>query len=118
MSFDESQLAKDLEDWWLKQAQEEVRQVVPKSVEYGGVGRAVDLVDIGTDLLRAMGTPTEYITPEWATEIGIYFYIRGKMGRWTAALMRGERVSDDTLHDISVYCRMAQRTRQMGGWPA
>lgn len=117
MSLDESQLAKELENWWLDQARHEVEKVVPKSVEYGGVGRAIDLVDIGRDLLRSMNTPDEYITDEWAIEVGIYFYLRGKVGRWTAAIMRGERVSDDTLHDVSVYCRMAQRNRQVGGWP-
>jgi len=112
-----SEMAATLEQWWHDQAQHEVEQVVPKAVEYGGEGRAVDLIDIGKDLLRAMGVEESEITDEWATETGIYFYLRGKVGRWTAALMRKQRVSDDTLHDISVYCRMAQRTRTVGGWP-
>ena len=110
-------LAVEVADWWHAQAQAEIDAVVPKATEYGGHGRAVDLVDIGRDLLRSQGVADDKITDEWATEVGIYFYLRGKIGRWTAAVTRQERVSDDTLHDISVYCRMAQRNRAVGGWP-
>ena len=110
-------LAGQLETWWQDQANVEIEMVVPKAIEYGGEGRAVDLIDIGKDLLRAMKVPEDQITEEWATETGIFFYLRGKVGRWTAAMQRGERVSDDTLLDISIYCRMAQRNRAVGGWP-
>lgn len=112
-----SQAGRELFDWWIEQAIAEANGVIPKMEEYGGLGRAVDLVDIGRDLLRSQQVPESEITDEWATETGIYFYIRGKIGRWTAAITRGDRISDDTLKDISVYCRMAQRARQVGGWP-
>jgi len=114
---DKNDMAKSIETWWHAQAQEEVELVVPKAIEYGGKGRAVDLVDIGRDLLRSQGIAEDKITDEWATEVGIYFYLRGKISRWTAAMTRGERVSDDTMLDISIYCRMAQRNRDVGGWP-
>lgn len=114
---DKQRLAKSLEEWWHEQAQQEVELVVPKAIEYGGHGRAVDLVDIGRDLLRSQNVAEEKITDEWATEVGIYFYLRGKISRWTAAMTEGKRVSDDTLLDISIYCRMAQRNRAVGGWP-
>lgn len=110
-------MARQLETWWHEQAQQEVELVVPKAIEYGGKGRAVDLLDTGRDLLRAQGVDDDKITDEWATEVGIYFYLRGKISRWTAALVEGKRVSDDTLLDISIYCRMARRNRDVGGWP-
>jgi len=114
---EKSRLAHELEAFWHGEADKEINLVVPKAIEYGGHGRAVDLVDIGRDLLRAQGIDEERITDEWATEVGIYYYLRGKISRWTAAITRGDRVSDDTLLDISIYCRMAQRNRQVGGWP-
>ena len=43
---------KELEEWWHKQAAKEVEPLMKKLVEYGGQGRAVDLVDIGMDLAK------------------------------------------------------------------
>jgi hypothetical protein len=101
-----------LSDWWMEIARQEVERVGPKAVEYG----STDLVEIGRDL--------SHLAPMWEgkddeahAELGIYFYIIGKMARWRDAIQRGERVSDDTLHDIGVYVRMAQRVRAVGGWP-
>lgn len=99
-----------LTDWWLDRATEEIDRTVPKAVEYG----ATDLIDIGRDLARTAGRT---VTDEEAAELGIYFYMRGKLSRWTDAVIRGDRVSDDTLFDIGVYTRMAQRVRSHGGWP-
>jgi len=99
-----------IEKWWLDTAAEEVMKVVPKAVEYG----ATDLADIGFNLARAAN---RQVGEEEAAELGIYFYCLGKMARWTDAIKRGDRVSDDTLHDLGVYVRMAQRVRAVGGWP-
>lgn len=99
-----------LSGWWMDLAEEEVRRVVPKAVEYG----ALDLIQIGHDLALTAG---RQVTDEEAAEMGIYFYIRGKLARWTDAIARGDRPSDDTLHDLGVYVRMAQRVRHSGGWP-
>lgn len=99
-----------LTEWWMDKAEEEVRQVVPKAVEYG----ALDLVQIGQDLALTM---KRTVTDAEAAELGIYFYLRGKLARWTDAVITGRQVSDDTLHDIGVYVRMAQRVRDAGGWP-
>lgn len=115
--MDKIGLAAELESWWLAKAQAEVDAVVPKAVEYGGRGNAIDLEDIGADLARLMGADLDHVDWEATVEMGIYFYLRGKVARWTAALLEGRRVSDDTLHDISVYCRMAQRLREVHGWP-
>lgn len=103
-------LARDLYDWWVEKAKDEAEAVVPKAVEYG----ADDLVVIGRELALLMGREVD---DEEATELGIYFYELGKMARWRSAIREGRRVSDDTLHDVGVYIRMAQRNREVGGWP-
>lgn len=106
---------KELGQWWHDQASKEIDPLMAKMEEYGGRGRAVDLIDIGTELARLMGR--DQISEQEATEIGIYFYVRGKMSRWLAAISEGNTVSDDTLYDIGIYVRMAQRNRFAGGWP-
>jgi hypothetical protein len=99
-----------LRRWWLDLAEVEVERTVPKAIEYS----STDLVDIGRDLARCMGRE---IDDEEAAELGVYFYLRGKLARWTGAITNGERISDDTLFDIGVYVRMAQRIRLTGEWP-
>ena len=96
--------------WWRGVAEDEIAAVVPKAIEYG----AGDLEEIGRTLARNMGRE---VTTEEATELGIYFYIVGKLARWSDAVRTRRRVSDDTLHDLGVYVRMAQRNRAAGGWP-
>lgn len=103
-------LSEELTTWWLDLARHEVAAVVPKAVAYG----ATDLRDIGRDLAECMG---RQVDDEEAAELGVYFYLRGKVSRWTNAIIRGDRVADDTLHDTGVYVRMAQRIRSHGGWP-
>lgn len=99
-----------LDDWWLATAEDEIERTVPKVREYG----ATDLIDIGLMLARTMGRTVDI---EEATELGIFFYLIGKIARWQSAIERGDRPSDDTLFDIGVYIRMAQRTRYAGSFP-
>lgn len=99
-----------LTEWWMQQAENEIARTVPKAVEYS----AVDLMDIGHDLARTMGRE---VSDEEAAELGVFFYLRGKVARWVGSVMAGTRVSDDTLFDIGVYVRMAQRIREFGAWP-
>jgi uncharacterized coiled-coil protein SlyX len=112
-----------LEEWWMSKAAAEVEPLIAKMTEYGGEGRAVDLLEIGRDLVAAgVKVPGEPNTPNeleaaWA-ELGVWFYVRGKLARWQAAVTEGRRVSDDTLYDIGIYVRMAQRIREAGGWPS
>ena len=96
--------------WWRELAEAEIERVVPKALEYG----ATDLLDLGLELARCMD---RMVSDAEAIELGIYVYLRGKVARWTAAITEGREVSDDTLHDIGVYVRMAQRVRVAGGWP-
>lgn len=105
---------KDIEaltNWWRELAAIEADKVVPKAVEYG----STDLIEIGRTL--AFTQHRHNLTEAEQAELGIYFYIVGKIARWSDAVREGRAVSDDTLHDIGVYVRMAQRVRQVGGWP-
>lgn len=111
-----------LRGWWEQTAHDEVAQLVSKMAEYGGLSRATDLTEIGRDLVAAgVGkgplTSSGAVQEGWLQELGIYFYVRGKFARWQAAVIEGRPVSDDTLLDIGIYVRMAQRVRQAGGWP-
>lgn len=99
-----------LSRWWWAKAADEIERTVPKAIEYG----STDLIDIGLMLARTMGRT---IDEEEAAELGVFFYLIGKVARWQSAIERGERPSDDTLFDIGVYVRMAQRIRDAGAWP-
>ena len=99
-----------LEQWWWDQATREISATIPKVEEYG----STDLVEIGRTMATNMGRE---VTDEEAAELGVYFYLIGKMARWTDAIRRKTRPSDDTLFDIGVYIRMTQRIRDSGGWP-
>lgn len=101
-----------LRQWWFERAADEIERTVPKAIEYG----SDDLIEIGRQMAEAMDFA---VMPSNAglAELGVYFYMVGKMARWTSAIRRGDQVSDDTLFDIGVYVRMAQRIRHTGGWP-
>ena len=124
----DNEKSQGLREWWLDLASSEVEPLIAKAIEYGGEGRALDLIEIGRALVTAgVKLPNQRIAP-WPddkkgmldadyAELGIYFYLQGKFARWTAAIAEGRPVSDDTLLDIGIYVRMAQRIREVGGWP-
>lgn len=99
-----------LRDWWEQTARADLDACVPKMAEYG----SDDLEDIGQELAAMMANSGSTQGPD-GTEIGIYFYLRGKLSRWRSAIERGELCSDDTLHDIVVYAMMA-RANRAGVW--
>lgn len=101
----------ELEQWWLAMAGEEIERTVPKAIEYG----STDLAEIGRQMLAAGLHEGNHETP--TEELGVYFYMVGKMARWTDAIRTGRRVSDDTLFDLGIYVRMVQRVRAVGEWP-
>lgn len=101
----------ELGQWWLAMAGEEIERTVPKVIEYG----STDLAEIGRQMLAAGLHEGNHETP--TEELGVYFYMVGKMARWTDAIRTGRRVSDDTLFDLGIYVRMVQRIRSAGGWP-
>lgn len=101
----------DLRDWWLLTAQADMAMVAPKAVEYG----SVELEEMGAALARMMGRSD--LSAARRVELACWFYAMGKMQRWTAAVTRGEFVSDDTLTDLGVYTLMVRRAREAGTWP-
>lgn len=112
MTEDQIKRARDvIEDWWLENAQQAIEAVAPKAAEYG----STDLAELGRDLAMLMGR--EGMDHEELTELGIYMYLLGKFSRWRDAIKDGRRVSSDTIYDIKVYATMAERNRDVGGWP-
>lgn len=103
--------AEELAGWWRSAADDEIRMVVAKAIEYG----ANDLVEMGRTL--AYMANREGLTDAQLAELGCVQYLVGKMARVTAAWAEGRTPSDDTYLDIGVYVRMIQRIRQTGGWP-
>lgn len=100
----------ELFEWWYQVAGTDATKIVPKAVEYG----SGDLIEMGHALAETAGRK---VGDDEAAELGIWFYMLGKMARWTNAVKRGERVSDDTLLDMTAYAMMARRVRDVGGWP-
>lgn len=105
-----AQMRHALHDWWMDRASAEAEAVVPKAVEYG----PNSMIEVG----RAMGRMSNRdLTDQEAIEVACMFYICGKLGRWVDAVAHGKTPSDDTIHDIGIYIKMAQRNREVGGWP-
>lgn len=100
--------AQRVKDWWMKQAEEHADMVTPKMAEYG----SRDLVEIGREFAALAGR--EGLDDTVAYEVGVLFYLRGKVARWSAAVGRGEQVSQDTLDDIVAYSMMVLHNREEG----
>lgn len=108
----------ELAQWWREQAESEIEQTAAKAVEYSGLlgGLPADLVDLGRQIAFVQRREHEFTDAELA-EIGVWSYIQGKVNRWSSALRNGRMVSQDSLLDIGVYVRIAERIRQTGQWP-
>lgn len=104
-----------LREWWVTTAAGDIDGSLDKLREYGGDGPAVDLLTTGDFLARACGW-NDYSEQD-AIELAIAFYLVSKVGRWQAAILSGQRPSDDTLLDITYYSMMARRNREVGAWP-
>lgn len=99
----------DLRAWWETNSDHDLESTIPKAIEYG----SESMIEYGRTLARVAGRKvSEAEALEWA----IFAYIVGKVGRWTAAVQRGEKVSEDTLKDIEIYAKMARKVRQTGTW--
>lgn len=96
--------------WWLNGAHHDIEMVVPKSIEYG----SNSLTQLGHKIAQLQGRTVDDTE---ARELGLWINEVQKVERWTDAVMRGDRPSDDTLTDIKVYATMAQRNRETGDWP-
>ena len=100
----------DLVSWWAAVAADDVGPAAVKAKEYG----SFDLLIIGRTLREAMDIGPDVVSDE---EIGISFYLLGKISRAVSAIASGQRPSDDTWHDITVFSMMARRVRETGTWP-
>lgn len=113
----------ELVGWWMDLASKEIQATIPKALEYGGNQQ-------GSADLEVMGAAMQFmISPEKASEMSpeerrrfgmemaVAFYALGKVARLYGAYSRGDRPSDDTWFDLGVYCRMAERVREVGQWP-
>jgi hypothetical protein len=97
-----------LVDWWLDETKSELDSVIPKAIEYG----SADLKVIGFALSQMIGEP-KGVTHD---ELGIAFYVLGKVARLVGGYADGRLPSDDTWHDIAIYTKMAQYARKHNGW--
>lgn len=106
-------LDQSVEDWWTEQAAIDVREVAPKAMEYG----SNSLMQLGYKLAALRDGNASIASKEELLELGCWINLVQKVERWTDAVYRGERPSDDTLKDIEIYAKMARRIRQTGDWP-
>ena len=97
-----------LANWWLEETKFELDSVLPKAIEYG----SADLKVIGFALSQMIGEP-KGVTND---ELGIAFYVLGKVARLIGGYADGRSPSSDTWHDIAIYTKMAQYARENGGW--
>lgn len=99
--------------WWINASIEDALATAPKAEEYG----SIELAEAGHVLASLMRHPIHAGNDAAAMETQIFQYVLGKIGRWVAAMRRGERVSDDTLFDIGIYVKMVRKIRETGVWP-
>lgn len=107
---DASAMEAALNEWWLKRAEGEARAVVPKAIAYG----SNSLMQLGRKLAQLQNRE---VPDDEALELGCWINAVQKIERWTDAVMRGERCSDDSIYDLGIYVKMAQRIRDVGSWP-
>lgn len=96
--------------WWRTHSKQTGEDFIAKLEQYG----AGDLYGIG----RAMAEMWEEdIDDDTAFELGVLFYVIGKIERLRSAYKNGQPGSDDTWHDIHVYAKMVLAHRE-GVWPS
>jgi hypothetical protein len=108
--------ADELETWAVQTIVQDLRGIIPKIKEYG----AVDLELMGKALLE-YGPPGQGKGENWldisvGMEHAVIFYLMGKIGRCVSAIAAGEKPSDDTYMDITIYSLMLRYIRVHGVW--
>lgn len=101
---------RDAREWWIEHATTEVDGMLAKMDEYG----AGDLYKIGETFMSMTwhGHAAVDIDSQRHYELGVLFYLVGKVQRLLSAAERGRPASDDTWHDIAVYAKMVLATRK------
>lgn len=100
----------DLESWWQNTCTDDLEATVPKMQEYG----ALDLVESGRAMAKMGGW--EGLTNAELIELGIAYYLKGKIERVMEAYRMHRMPSADTWKDITVYSLMGRAARERGGW--
>lgn len=103
--------------WWIATAAEDAKATFPKSAEYGGTVRtgSVDLMLIGEIL--ALLLDMRDATSAVKQELGVWFYLQGKIGRLVSDYQQHRPGKADTWFDSTVYTMMARRLQETGEWP-
>jgi hypothetical protein len=102
-----SQITADrIRHWWLSHAEDEIDGMLAKLVEYG----TGDLHEIGKQIM-VLGVGGDLDDSQQCFELGILFYVVGKVQRALTAAQRGTGASDDTWHDLAVYAKMVLAAR-------
>jgi len=102
--------------WWRTTSEGDLRHSLTKRAEYG----SRDLVRLGEALFEFAGvTREDDDESEWeqvCAELGILFYLEGKLARALEAYRQGNLPSTDTYDDLRVYSWMLGRVRETGSW--
>lgn len=93
-----------LADWWARVSEGDYDEYAEKAAEYG----SIDLDVIGHALRRLL---PQDLPPGANKELGVLFYLLGKVARAISAYAAGGEPSDDTWHDIVVYGMMSRMFR-------
>lgn len=94
-----------LDKWWREHAAQESEGMLAKLDEYG----TGDLHEIGERLASML--EWHDVTQQQCYELGVMFYLIGKMQRIITATELRRNASDDTWHDIAVYAKMVLAAR-------
>lgn len=109
-------LPAELVEWWISTATDDLLSAVPKAHEYGGSqGGSADLRLIGANLAEL--TQREGVPSAILQEMGVWFYVQGKVARLISNYQHGEPGKADTWLDTSIYSMMARRLQATGQWP-
>lgn len=103
-----------LVSWWAERSHRMALSCAAKRDEYG----TADLVGVGKRT-ASMGSDGHTRSDSELAEIGILFYLGGKVDRAVEAVCHGRQPSLDTWNDIATYALMVLAIREGGPgvWP-
>ena len=99
-----------VEEWWRLTSENDLQDALVKLGEYG----SHDLTEIGRAMAQVAGW--EGLTDAELGELGVFFYLQGKVARMVEAFAERRWPSDDTWKDTGTYVTMARRIRDAGVW--